>query len=86
MKNKNKGLIAVFYDRKNNQEVKNTELCFINYTVELAVIDSCENAKKILNSHDLQLGELGYKSKECHSYRNWDLTCMYTDLIFLRFE
>lgn len=79
------GLIAVFYDRKNKREVKNTELCFINAVVDVARV-SDEDPKHIRSSHELQIGELGYKSKDGNLNSNWDLYCMYSDLIFLGFE
>jgi len=60
-------MLAIFYDRKNNREVNNLELMFINF-------------------HKSTLGELGYKSEYCRQDTNWDLACMYTDLVFLRFE
>lgn len=80
-------MISVFYDRKNKREVTDKELCFINYVTELGVVDSSnKNPLKVLASHDQKLGELGYKSKNCPEYANWDLTCMYTDLVFLEFR
>jgi hypothetical protein len=81
------GVIAVFYDRKNFREVKNTELCFTNYVVDLARYDD-ESYKpnKINGFYELVLGELGYKSEKCNTFSNFDLTCMYSDLVFLRFE
>jgi hypothetical protein len=32
------------------------------------------------------LANIGYKSETCPSYKNWDLYCQDTDLVFLRFE
>jgi len=75
---------AIFYDRKNQREVSNKELMFINYVVDLAKKDDKHSRKTFLHEH--QIGELGYRSEKAHSFQNWDLTCMYTDLIFLRFE
>ena len=71
---------AVFYDRKNHKEVKNTELMFTN-----AVQDLMMPGYKS-KPYELQIGELGYKSKNCNPFEEWDLYCMYSDLIFLRFE
>lgn len=70
---------VVFYDRKNLREVTNTELISINLTQERLVdpdgyctVDT--------------IGTLGYKSKYCPSYKNWDLWCNLVDLVVLRIE
>ncbi len=71
-------MTAIFYDRKNNREVSNSELIPINYVVDLMTAENGE--------FELKRGEFGYKSDYCTQYVNWDLTCNYTDLVFIRFE
>ena len=71
-------LTAIFYDRKNQREVSNEELAFINVMAEVP--------GSFYNNSNIQIGQLGYKSKHCLEYANWDLYCMYSDLVFLRFE
>lgn len=71
-------LTAIFYDRNNNREVSNEELMPINAVAEVSVTTH--------NIHNIQIGQFGYKSKQCPKHANWDLYCMYFDLVFLRFE
>jgi hypothetical protein len=71
---------AIFYDRKNKREVKNTELMFINAVQDIIMYGNQTRP------YELQIGELGYKSKNCNPFEEWDLFCMHNDLIFLRFE
>jgi hypothetical protein len=86
---------AIFYDRKNKREVSSEELMSANLKEEYAVVDGNGlpehthlNATIGLDSYLRQrvIGELGYKSKECESYKNWDLWTMLNDLVFLRLE
>jgi len=81
-------LEAVFYDRKNDREVTNRQLCPINFVQDLAVIDDQERSMKypIHGCFTLKLGEFGYKSENCDSFRNWDLWTTLNDLVFLRFD
>lgn len=37
----------------------------------------------LLSWHTIMLGEIGYKSKDCPSYMNFDRYCMQSDLVFL---
>lgn len=73
-------LTAIFYDRKNNREVSNEELVFINAIQELVQYGNQKYP------FDLPIGEFGYKSKCCSQSEHWDLHCLYSDLVFLRFE
>lgn len=71
-------LTVIFYDRKNQREVSNKELVPINVVVEVPATTR--------NIHRIPIGEFGYKSKQCPKTSNWDLYCLYSDLIFLRLE
>jgi hypothetical protein len=37
-------------------------------------------------SHDLVIGDLGYRSPDCPNFKNWDMDTSINDLVFLRFE
>ncbi len=88
-------MIAVFYDRKNKQEVSSDQLMPINFVEYYAVADhegerdGCPLSKMSnteLYVKECQLGSIGYKSKNCHDYANWDLYLTESDLVFLRLE
>lgn len=87
-------LDAVFYDRKNEREVKSSELMGSKVVYGVRTVDAddlecdhCHGARNIL------IGEVGYKAKgedvkkfPNWAYSNWDFYCMMTDLVFLRFD
>jgi hypothetical protein len=75
------GLTIVFYDRKNNCEVTNKQLCLIKFVTHLVSGNKYDNEEE-KGWHELQLGEFGYKSSKCPIYKNWDMFTNYTDLIF----
>jgi hypothetical protein len=89
---------AIFYDRRNNREVSSAELMPINLVYGVITVDVDDpDFKKYLHGacllpphekggRNVQLGEYGYKSENCEKYKNWDLYCMLTDLVFLRLE
>jgi len=83
---------TIFYDRKNNREVKSSELMQINLVETRLVIDSEEytrgewlgQVKHPAYLKEKQIGSIGYKSEKCPKYSNWDLTLHTSDLVFLR--
>ena len=84
---------AVFYDRKHNCEVYASQLMPIRAVVEIQrhdhnftghVLDAIHEEPP--SPHDLVIGEFGYKSKTCASYKEWDCAVLYSDLVFIRFE
>lgn len=84
---------AIFYDRKNHREVKASELMSTNFVEVILVVDSEEfttgewqQDKHKAYLSEKQIATLGYKSKDCESYKNWDLYLNQSDLIFLRVE
>jgi hypothetical protein len=85
---------VVFYDRKNHREVKASQLCQINYVETSLVIDSEEfrggewQGQSVHPAYlqERRVASLGYCSESCPPYRNWDLTAVPEDLVFLRFE
>lgn len=77
-------MIVVFYDRKNRREVTNEQLMPIKLVREVWLGCSQDPDQDCLVTEDV--ATLGYKSEECPNYKNWDLYCNYTDLIFLRLE
>ena len=82
---------AVFYDRKHNCKVKASQICHVNFVTTLARTQDPQEwragSKHTVDGyHELKIGELGYKSKTCRKYLNWDRWLNYSDLVFLRFE
>jgi hypothetical protein len=85
---------AIFYDRKNKRQVSSDELMSINFVEVYMVSDSDELSSGKWMGDDIhplyykerQIANLGYKSEECKSYCNWDLSCRDEDLVFLRME
>lgn len=69
----NTGLTAVFYDRKNDQIVRNTELKFSTD----CTLTRVEGYKDVFSKSD---------EKPCLSYNGDIYKCFYHDLVFLRFE
>jgi hypothetical protein len=72
---------VLFWDRKNNRRVWNTELMPINFC-ETRV---CEQDDQYF-SKEYCLANIGYKSIPHKKYRNWDLFTTVNDLIFLGFD
>jgi hypothetical protein len=88
-------MIAVFYDRKHNCEVRSSELCSINLMHYPVTFDDDGEApcqvtpdfhKDRLFTRGVQLGTIGYKSPDCASYKNWDRWLNLDDLVFLKLE
>ena len=90
---------AVFYDRKNRQEVSNEQLMSINFVRSFAAVDDegfppgtpiqtlvDKYGPETVVIATEQIGSLGYKSKNSSPHCNWDLWCNESDLIFLRME
>ena len=66
-------LVAIFYDRKNGYEVKNTELKFSTYHD----LNRVPGYKDVYSSSN---------ERPCLSYNGGICKCFYHDLVFLRFE
>lgn len=81
-------MIVVFYDTKNNCEVKSNQLVFINYVCDCLFGDQDDPSTSLneLGYHRFQLGDIGWKSKDCPSYKNWDMWTLRSNLVFLRLE
>ena len=77
---------VIFYDRKYDCEVSNDQLVFVNVQTDVISTDREDDIVEDRGYHTLQLGEVGYKSEDCDSFRNWDRFLMVSDLVFLRFE
>jgi len=85
---------VIFYDRKNKQEVKASQLMSINLIEVSLTIDSEEyNDGKWLGAEkhpaylrENKIGTIGYKSKDCDKHRNWDMWLLESDLVFLRVD
>lgn len=90
---------AIFYDRKNKCEVSSDQLMEISLWETYAAVDNegfapgtpvktltDEYGEGCLSISTRRIGELGYKSDNCPSYKNWDYWCNTSDLVFLRLE
>lgn len=82
---------VLFYDRKNDKQVKASELMPINFIEVGLVVDSEEyrdgewqQDKHPAYLKERKVGTLGYKSENCPSHCNWDMHCNQEDLIFLK--
>ena len=93
------GLDAVFYDRRHGREVRSSELCVTRLVVPLIAANPHDPPTKfefdtpeseydtpLMWSHDLVIGDLGYRSEDCPKFKNWDMDTSINDLVFLRFE
>jgi hypothetical protein len=93
------GLDAVFYDRSNKREVRSSQLCEVRVGVPLVAANPHDPPDKfefhnpvdeydhpLMWSHNLILGEVGYRSDKCSEFMNFDTYTMLSDLVFLRFE
>jgi hypothetical protein len=93
------GLDAVFYDRRHKREVRSSQLCVTRLVVPLVAADPHDPPTKfefdkpeseydipLMWSHDLVIGDLGYRSPDCPNFKNWDMDTSINDLVFLRFE
>lgn len=84
--------VAIFYDRKHLCEVSANQLMGTNVVATLARtqddqdIDPTREGHSITGTHELCIGELGYKSLNCPKGVNFDRWLMLSDLVFLRFE
>jgi hypothetical protein len=72
---------AIFYDRKNNQEVSNEELRFVE-KYENVITGYYPHYDRYTETHHLTTSEFEYNKDNEISF----FECSYTDLIFLRFE
>ena len=61
---------VLFYDKRNNRQVWASELMEV----------------KVVNLVGKVVGDIGYKSEECSSYKNWNCYTKDKNLIFLRLE
>lgn len=90
---------AVFYDRKNRQEVGSDQLMSIKLMESYAAVDdegfsqgtpvktlTEKYGEDCLSIATRQIATLGYKSEKCPSYCNWDLWLNESDLVFLRMD
>lgn len=94
-----KALVPVFYDRKNNCEVRSIDIRSIDLVKYRAGIDNEGYSqgtpiKTLTDKYGEEthfiveevVSEFGYKSSTCLDSHNWDNHCNYSDLVFLRFE
>lgn len=79
-------MVVVFYDRKNQREVRSDELMPITLVQNVVRAEAGQNWKKNMWIDELPLGTIGYRSAKCPSYQNWDLYLTESDLVFLRLE
>lgn len=78
-------MIAIFYDTKNKCEVNSKQLMRINFVTDLLSTDSDDHSSTI-GYHRMQLGNIGWRTKECPSCQNWDKWTLEENLVFLRLE
>lgn len=84
-------MIAVFYDRKNNRNVRSDQLGWTKVVETSLVVDAEERThgewqgrkkeKAFLN--EKLLANLCYKSPNCPASQNWDMCTSIEHLVFL---
>jgi hypothetical protein len=87
-------VIAVFYDRKNKQEIRSDKLMHTKLVTHSLRIDCEERTrgewqgrkKERAYLHEEIISDLCYKTPACPKHMNWDRDLTINDLVFLRLE